>query len=213
MIGSRVLVLALFAARFKAYIALVCLLHWLLMFAWIVTMRTKFCDNKCEELGYNAVLAVMFIFCYFNPVDSPTRFRYTIFYLISFAENVLLMCFFFVHNDSLGTWYRVPAVVVHFVAFFLGIVIMVQLLLSILSSTASLFIAQVIYYLHFHPTGAISVCGEKGVVVVDCASDDKVNQARILHPRPAVPTMSGDLPLQATDVCDLPPLTIASTHS
>ena len=126
MVGSRVLVLALFAATFKAYIGLFCLVHWFLMFAWIISMRTSFCDNKCEELGYNAVLAVMFIFCYFNPVDSPTRYRYTTYYLIAFVENVLLMSLFFFHNNSLDNWYRIPAVAVHFTSFFLGLVIMVR---------------------------------------------------------------------------------------
>lgn len=128
MIGSRVLVLALFASRFKAYIAVFCLLHWLVMFVWIVSMRTSFCDNKCEELGYNAVLAVMFIFCYFNPVDSPTRYRYTTYYLIAFFENVLLMSLFFFHTDSSGNWYQIPAVVAHFTAFVMGLVIMVSVI-------------------------------------------------------------------------------------
>ena len=126
MIGSRVLALALFAARFKAYVALICAIHWFSMFAWIISMRTKFCDNRMEELGYNAVLAVMFIFCYFNPIDSPTRYRFTIFYIVMFFENTLLMSLYFTHHNSLKDWFRVPAMVAHFVSFFLGIVIMVS---------------------------------------------------------------------------------------
>jgi hypothetical protein len=125
MIGSRVLVLALFAARYKAYIGVFCLTHWLAMFAWIISMRTSFCDNKFEELGYNAVLAVMFIFCYFNPVDSPTKYRYTIYYFVSLCENTVLMSLFFFHSDSARAWYRLPAVIVHFAAFLMGLVIMV----------------------------------------------------------------------------------------
>lgn len=125
VIGARVLALALFAARYQQYIALVCGIHWLLMFAWIISMRTSFCDNRCEELGYNAVLGIMFIFCYFNPVDSPTRYRYSLFYTFIFCENTLLMTMFYLHPDSINCWYRLPAMIGHFVAFFLGLGFMV----------------------------------------------------------------------------------------
>lgn len=126
VIGARVLALAMFAARYQQYIALVCGIHWLLMFVWIISMRTTFCDNRCEELGYNAVLGVMFIFCYFNPVDSPTRYRYSLFYTLMFCENTLLMTMFFIHPDSIHCWYRLPAIIGHFVAFFLGLGFMVS---------------------------------------------------------------------------------------
>lgn len=125
VIGARVLALALFAARYQQYIALVCGIHWLIMFAWIISMRTSFCDNRCEELGYNAVLGIMFIFCYFNPVDSPTRYRYSLFYTFLFCENTLLMTMFYLHPDSINCWYRLPAMIGHFVAFFLGLGFMV----------------------------------------------------------------------------------------
>lgn len=125
MIAARVLALALFAARFKVYISIVCVIHWIIMFSWIISMRTSFCDNRIEELGYNSVLAVMFIFCYFNPVDSPTRYRYVIFYIFMFCENVILMSLFFFHPMSYGLWYRFPAMFGHFFLFFLGLVFMV----------------------------------------------------------------------------------------
>lgn len=132
MIGARVVALAMFAARYKEYIALVCGVHWFLMFVWIISMRTTFCDNRCEELGYNAVLGVMFIFCYFNPVDSPTRYRYSFFYSFMFLENTLLMTLFFIHPDSIHSWYRLPAMIGHFLAFFLGIAFMVIFFLFLL---------------------------------------------------------------------------------
>ena len=123
VIAARVAALALFASQFTWVIFAVCGAHWLAMFAWIISMRTTFCDNRCEELGYNAVLAIMYIFCYFNPVDSPTRYRYTFFYSFIFLENSFLLLFWWLRAGDL--WYRSAAISVHYVAFFVGIVFMV----------------------------------------------------------------------------------------
>lgn len=124
MIASRVLALALFASQFTHYIGIVCLSHWLIMFIWIIFMKTAFCNNLPEELFYNAVLAVIFIFCYFNPVDSPTRRRYTFYYTFIFSENTILIYFWHQASDP-DKWYRFPGLVGFFVCFFLGLVFMV----------------------------------------------------------------------------------------
>ena len=128
VIAARVLALALFASEYRFYISIVCFIHWVLMFGWIVTMKTSFCDNRYEELGYNAVVAVMFIFCYFNPVDSPTRFRYTAYYAFIFAENTVLMSLWY-FKCSPDKWYRYPAMTGHFISFFIGLIFMVSLLI------------------------------------------------------------------------------------
>ena len=134
MIGSRVLALALFSSRYKWQIAIVCLVHWLMSFAWILSMNTCFCKNRCEEIGYNALLAVMFIFCYFNPIDSPTRWRYTIYYVTIFIENSILLLLFYIHPDASQLWFRLPAIIGHYSAFFLGLICMI------------------LYYSLFHPS-------------------------------------------------------------
>lgn len=125
MIASRVLALALFASQFTYYIGIVCLSHWLVMFLWIISMKTTFCNNLLEELFYNAVLGVIFIFCYFNPVDSPTRRRYSFYYSFIFVENSILIYFWYRACD-LNKWYRLPGFVACFVCFFLGLVFMVR---------------------------------------------------------------------------------------
>ena len=122
--------MALFASEFRFYISIVCAVHWLLMFLWIVSMRTTFCDNRCEELGYNAVLAVMFIFCYFNPVDSPTRRRYAIYYSFMLFENIILMTLWYNQCDS-NKWYREVAMAGYFVSFFTGLAFMVIISFSL----------------------------------------------------------------------------------
>ncbi|XP_064483581.1 XK-related protein 4-like [Ornithodoros turicata] len=138
VIAPRVLALGLFASLFPMYMFLVCAVRWLLMSAWIISMKTHFYDNRVEELLYNLVLGVVFIFCYLNPVDTPTRHRFAIFYVATFLENSILLSLFYVYSEP-DIWYKLPAVLGATLSFGMGITFMV------------------IYYLLLHPTGDIPV--------------------------------------------------------
>ncbi|RWS31505.1 XK-related protein 4-like protein, partial [Leptotrombidium deliense] len=182
VLAARVLALALFATSFKYWISVVCGVHWALMFSWIISMKTTFCENRVEEVGYNAVLAVMFIFCYFNPVDNPTRYRYTLFYTFMLLENTLLMCLWYINSVSL--WYRLPAMIGHYLSFMTGIMFMIA------------------YYLLLHPSGEIRIFrnsedykGEearqeyarRGGYKREIHNGLWTTHGRMLHPRPTVP--------------------------
>ncbi|XP_054711713.1 XK-related protein 6-like [Uloborus diversus] len=137
-IASRVIALGLFASLFPTYLFMVLAAHYLIMFTWIRIMGTEFCDNHCGEFLYNVVLGIVFIFCYFNPKDSPTRRRFTFYYALTFIENSALMCAWFIYSPPQIT-YKYPAMFMQFLSFTLGLVIMI------------------IYYLLLHPTKNISV--------------------------------------------------------
>lgn len=137
-IGSRILALGLFASKFTLHAAIVCSVHYIVMVIWILTMNTSFCRNKCEEFFYNLVLGMMFIFCYFNPTDSPTRRRYSIYYMCIFLENTSLMVVWFIYCPP-EISYKLSAMIAQFLSFTLGLVFMV------------------IYYLLLHPTQNIKV--------------------------------------------------------
>nr|XP_027197694.1 XK-related protein 6-like isoform X2 [Dermatophagoides pteronyssinus] len=123
MLSSRVLALSLFASEFTYYIGIVCVVHWLIMFIWIVNMKTTFCDNRIEELFYNAVLALIFIFCYFNPVEGPSRKRYLFYYTVMFIENLIILLLWYNVCD-IFKWYRLPAFILFFTSFFIGLIFM-----------------------------------------------------------------------------------------
>lgn len=142
VITPRVLALGLFASLFPMYMFLVCALRWVAMSVWIVSMKTHFYDNRLEELMYNLVLGVVFIFCYLNPVDTPTRYRFVVFYVATFVENSTLLALFYKYSEP-GIWYKIPAVVGGTLSFLLGITFMVT------------------YYLLLHPTGNIPVLLER----------------------------------------------------
>ncbi|KAG8198898.1 hypothetical protein JTE90_015110 [Oedothorax gibbosus] len=137
-IASRVIALGLFASVFPNYMFIVCAAHYVVMFIWIRIMGTNFCDSKCGEFFYNIVLGIIFIFCYFNPKDSPTRRRITFYYVLAFLENSAFMSCWFIFSAA-HVSYKYPSMFMQFLSFVLGIVIMI------------------IYYLLLHPTKNISV--------------------------------------------------------
>lgn len=89
---------------------------WLIFFYYIC---------RCGEFLYNIVLGIVFIFCYFNPKDSPTRRRFTFYYTLTFLENSALMCAWFIYCPP-HVHYRYPAMFLQFLSFVLGLVVMVS---------------------------------------------------------------------------------------
>ncbi|XP_054152903.1 XK-related protein 4-like [Oppia nitens] len=186
MVASRVVTLSLFASQFRFYISIVCSIHWFLMFLWIVSMRTSFCKNRIEELGYNAILAFIFIFCYFNPVDTPTRRRYILYYLFMFCENIIILTLWY-FNCPESEIYKPLGFPAFLISFTLGIAFMV------------------VYYLWFHPSKIMncrnnddnserreSSLNQKMKRTLHATQGLWTTQGRLLHPRPAVPTSFSD---------------------
>jgi len=69
-------------------------LHWALMTGWAVWQRTDFCETWWEERGYNAVVGVIYCFCFFNLQEGPSRKRAALFYALITAENVACLVVF-----------------------------------------------------------------------------------------------------------------------
>lgn len=160
-ITARMLALALFTSAFVHYVGFVCLIHWALMTIWVITMQTHFCNTKCEELAFNALLGIIFIFCYFNPVDNATRYRYLAFYLFMFVENTALLIFW-AQQVRYETWVKELVINTHYICFVVGILLMVSLKTQSVDKNklrlvnSSLFL-QLVYYRYFHPTGGIRI--------------------------------------------------------
>lgn len=139
-ISSRMLALTLFIISFDYMIVFVLLLHWLVMFLWVYSMNTNFCENSFEEACYDALVAIMFVFCYFNPIDTITRYRYAIFYTVMLLENSFLLFFWYQDcaiRSNLPCAYKIELVSLYYICFFVGILTMI------------------IYYLYCHPSRSI----------------------------------------------------------
>uniref|UniRef100_A0A3B5QTJ3 XK-related protein n=1 Tax=Xiphophorus maculatus TaxID=8083 RepID=A0A3B5QTJ3_XIPMA len=89
-IGARTVAFALFASVFQLYFGIFIVSHWCVMTFWIIQGETDFCMSKWEEIIYNMVVGIIYIFCWFNVKEGPSRFRMALYYSVTLAENVAL---------------------------------------------------------------------------------------------------------------------------
>ncbi|XP_077594911.1 XK-related protein 6b [Stigmatopora nigra] len=135
-ISSRVLSFALFASVFHIYFGIFVVLHWCAMAFWVIHGGTDFCMSKWEEVLFNMVVGVVYVFCWFNVQEGRTRFRMVIYYTVVLLENALLS----------GLWYayRDPATTDAFASYALG---------GVFLCFASGVACMVLYYGVLHPVG------------------------------------------------------------
>uniref|UniRef100_A0A4W6G011 XK-related protein n=1 Tax=Lates calcarifer TaxID=8187 RepID=A0A4W6G011_LATCA len=104
--GNTVLPLQVQSSSWVPGCAMHCPLYYLLSFRcvmtfWIIQGETDFCMSKWEEIIYNMVVGIIYIFCWFNVKEGPSRFRMTVYYSVTLAENVALTAACF----ALGTFF------------------------------------------------------------------------------------------------------------
>ncbi|TRY54205.1 hypothetical protein DNTS_030469 [Danionella cerebrum] len=124
-ICSRVLSFALFASIFHIYFGIFVVIHWCAMAFWIVHGGTDFCMSKWEEVLFNMVVGIVYIFCWFNVKEGRTRYRMVIYYFVVLAENTVLTCLWYAYRDPLSTdSYAVPMLCSVYLTFASGVVFM-----------------------------------------------------------------------------------------
>lgn len=148
-ISSRVLSFALFASVFHIYFGIFVVLHWCAMAFWVIHGSTDFCMSKWEEVLFNMVVGVVYVFCWFNVREGRTRYRMVAYYTVVLLENAIL--------SSLWYAYRDPATTDAYASF---------ALCGIFLCFASGVACMVLYYGVLHPMGprlrvlASSCCAE-----------------------------------------------------
>ncbi|XP_070971373.1 XK-related protein 6-like [Oncorhynchus clarkii lewisi] len=147
-ISSRVLSLALFASLFHLYFGIFVVLHWCGMALWVVHGGTDFCMSRWEEVLFNMVVGIVYIFCWFNVKEGHTRGRMVAYYSVVLAENTLLTGLWYVYRDHSDTDnYAVPALCGVYLSFAGGVLVM-------------LLYYGLLHPSHTHPTPASTCCDE-----------------------------------------------------
>ncbi|XP_053310155.1 XK-related protein 7 [Spea bombifrons] len=100
-IAARALAFSLFASAFHLYFGIFIVTHWCLMTFWIIQGETDFCMSRWEEIIYNMVLGIIYIFCWFNVREGRTRCRMTIYYVIVLTENAVLTGLWYANHGEL----------------------------------------------------------------------------------------------------------------
>lgn len=149
---ARILSLSVIASIWPIYTVICCILHWIIMSIWIVIDShgiLEFCKDysrpphvkpKFTERIYSilfaAVIGIVYIFVYFNTVDSNTFWKHILFYTLCFFENIA--CNVVWGYTSLPemrcTWYFKVCLISSALSFIFGIA------------------AMIIYYTMFHPS-------------------------------------------------------------
>ncbi|XP_072265245.1 XK-related protein 6-like [Pyxicephalus adspersus] len=124
-ISSRVISFALFASIFQLYFGIFVVVHWCIMAFWIIQGGTDFCMSKWEEVLFNMVVGIVYIFCWFNVKEGRTRYRMFAYYTVILTENAALTFLWYFYRDPNTTdSYAVPALCCVFLSFAAGIACM-----------------------------------------------------------------------------------------
>ncbi|XP_039733193.1 XK-related protein 5 isoform X2 [Pteropus medius] len=65
--------------------------HWLVMTFWLVAQQSDIVDSTCHWRLFNLLAGAVYILCYLNFWDSPSRHRMATFYMIMLLENSILL--------------------------------------------------------------------------------------------------------------------------
>nr|XP_027199428.1 uncharacterized protein LOC113793578 [Dermatophagoides pteronyssinus] len=137
-ITSRIVALTVYAVLYEQWVFVVIFLHWFSMLLWLLTphMLQHFdhhadgtthqkCNRKKKLFGASA-LAWIYVFCFVNMEDNHSRYRMLAFYMMMFAENILLLSIsmFFDNRLSKVHGYRSLAICLVFGSFLFGVIFM-----------------------------------------------------------------------------------------
>eukprot|EP00095_Tigriopus_kingsejongensis_P012314 maker-scaffold284_size223161-snap-gene-1.25 protein:Tk12314 transcript:maker-scaffold284_size223161-snap-gene-1.25-mRNA-1 annotation:"xk-related protein 6" len=149
MLSARIIALVMLSVALNEWSLVVIVVHWLLMTIWVILQETDFCTNAWEERLYNAIVGVIYCFCFFNLKEGQSRFRAAAFYLVIIVENyVFVATFCYTSNfdtHPLRESYTIGAFAVVTVGTIVGLS------------------AMLLYYRYFHPVGPIVPCGSVDV--------------------------------------------------
>ena len=70
---NRITAMVLLALALEQWVIIVLFVHWLAMTLWVVYQNTDFCTEWWEERLYNAIVGVIYCFCFFNLKEGRYR--------------------------------------------------------------------------------------------------------------------------------------------
>lgn len=139
MLAARIAAIILFSVIFGLWSFVPFGVHWSAMTLWIISQKTNFCTTRLEELLYNAVVGLMYCFCYLNLREGQTRYRLITFYSITISQNLASLLLYLFLSDL--TARRQTWAIVAYIFVILGTIIGLS--------------SMLVYYRWFHHKGPI----------------------------------------------------------
>ena len=150
IIASRILTLVIFTTAFKFYVLIILIAHWVLMAIWVHLDKTAFFTNaagkfnKCFEIIFQILMGFIYMYCYITTVPGPTLVKQTIYYLLFYFENIIMLVLWIWFNEREFDTFEVSAITTILLTMILGIVFML------------------LYYKYFHPNTKREGLGREG---------------------------------------------------
>ncbi|XP_038627598.1 XK-related protein 5 [Tachyglossus aculeatus] len=91
MLATRVTTLVLFTQVYHFWVLLVAGGHWLGMTVWLVAQQSDIITSIWPWRLFNLLAGALYVFCYMNFWDSPSRNRLIMFYTVMLIENGVLL--------------------------------------------------------------------------------------------------------------------------
>ncbi|XP_043916172.1 XK-related protein 8 [Protopterus annectens] len=99
LICPRIASLVLFTSVFNYFIGLHFIVICATMFLWVNLQNTTFMGNPCLEKFYQAVVSVVWYFCWFNVAEGRTLFRSLVYHAFLLVDSAILLTFWFLYMD------------------------------------------------------------------------------------------------------------------
>ncbi|XP_074598715.1 XK-related protein 6-like [Brevipalpus obovatus] len=97
---SRLVAIGLFISAYTYWILPIAIGHWGVMTIWIMHQGTSFCRNEQFEYLLNMIIGTVYLFCFINIKDEPTRYKYIAYYVIVFIENTVFIALWYLKITS-----------------------------------------------------------------------------------------------------------------
>ena len=140
MISSRAIAMAVFLAAYGSWLLLIAGIHFTVMFLWHIYQQTNFTFPKgldyaklkkrgdkwkilLKEWCFDFVMAGLTIFCFINLLQGRTFRNMTIYYIIMFIENTMMVTLWFtsLHADD-QVWHTHMLLAFVFSSFLFGLI-------------------------------------------------------------------------------------------
>ena len=140
VIGSRVLVIALFTTRFPIWLLAVVGIHCVVTAIPMIIRKEQEFREDMSSLFLFVALIVVNTLCVFDIGQPPPRLRYMTFHCIMFTENIIMAVLWFSATPTQELWYSIPCLVVILLGYVVGVIF------------------QVIFYAKCHPNSEDIEC-------------------------------------------------------
>ena len=118
VIGSRVVAMAVFTARFQAWLLLVVGIHWVVTAIVVILFREEGQENPSDYI----IDVVIHTFCVHADKGESRLCRYTFYHFVMFTENVLMSVLWYTTTQSQDVSYHTPCMVIIILGYILGVI-------------------------------------------------------------------------------------------